>query len=108
MHQSRRLECAADGADAPVHHVGRGDHIGTRIRMRSRLAHQGFDRQVVLNVAPLVNEAVLTVRGEWIESDVGDDAEVRKFLFDRPDRLLGDAVGIPGLARVQATSFPAE
>ncbi len=81
MHQARRLECAADGADAPVHHVGRGDHVGTRIRMRSRLPHQGFDRQVVLNVAALVDEAVLTVRGEWIECDVRDDARAPEIPF---------------------------
>ena len=45
------LECAADRADPPVHHVGGGHHVGARIRVRARLAHQGFDGQVVLDIA---------------------------------------------------------
>ena len=105
--QTGGLERGADGADAPIHHVGRSNHIGAGIRMRARLAHQGFDREVVLDVAGVVDQTVLTVRRERIESHIGDDAEARKLLFDRPHRLLGNAVGIPGFARVQRLFFSA-
>ena len=69
--------------------------------MRARLAHQGFDGQVVQHVALVIDQTVLAVGGEGIEGHIGDDAEVRKLLLDRAHRRLRNAVGIPGLARVQ-------
>ena len=75
VHQARRLERRANGADAAVHHVGRGDHVRSGVRVRARLAHQRFDGEVVLHVACVVDQPVLAVRRERIESDVRDDAE---------------------------------
>jgi hypothetical protein len=37
---------------------------------------------------------------ERVERDIGDDAEFGDGLLDRPDRALGQALGVPGLATV--------
>jgi hypothetical protein len=92
----------ADGADAPVHHVGGCHHIGTGIGMRARLAHQGFHGQIVEDVAAFIQQTILTVRRIGIERDVRNDAKIGKCLFHGPHRLLRNALGIPGLARVDA------
>ena len=55
----------------------------------ARLPHQRLDREIVQHVAGLVDQTVLAVGGEGIERHVGDDAELRKFLFDGAYRLAG-------------------
>ena len=102
MDQPCVLEGGADGADPAVHHVGRSNHVGPRVGVRARLAHQRFDGEVVLDVARRVDQPVLPVGGEGIQGDVGDHAELRKLPLDRPHGPLGQALGIPGFSRVQA------
>ena len=45
--RSLRVERAADGADAAIHHVGGRDDVASGLRLDQRLAHQHGDRLVV-------------------------------------------------------------
>ena len=99
---ARRFQRGADRADAAVHHVRRRDDVGAGLGVRQRLLDQRFDGGVVDDVAGLVDEAVLAVRRERIERDVGDHAELRKCLLQRAHRALREAFGIPRLARIEA------
>ena len=64
--------------------------------------HERRDRHVVHHVTGLVDDAVLAVGGERIERDVGDHAEFRHGLLDRTHGTLGQAIGVPGFAAVEA------
>jgi len=96
------LERVADRADAPVHHVGGRDDVGAGLGMGAGLAYQGVDGDVVHHVALGIDDAVLTVGGEGVQRDVGDHAQFGQGRLQGPHRPLGQAVGIPGLGRVQA------
>jgi hypothetical protein len=95
------FERDADRADATVHHVRRRDDVGAGLGVRDGLLDQRFDGDVVDDVTAVVDEAVLAVRGERVERDVGDDAEFGKFLLERAHRALDEAIRIPRLARVE-------
>ncbi len=68
--------------------------------MGERLPDQRIDSHVVLHVTVIVEDAVLTVSGEGIERDVGDDPKLRETRAQGAGGALGDAIGIPGLGRV--------
>ena len=65
------------------------------------LLDQRGHRHVVHDVTAVVDDAVLSVRRERIERDVGDDAEFRHFVLDRAHGALRQAVGVPGFAAVE-------
>ena len=52
-------------------------------RLRQRLLHQDIERDVVDDVAVVVDHAILAVGGIRIERDVGHDAELGKALLQR-------------------------
>ena len=56
-----------------------------------------FDRVVVDDVAGLVDEPVVAVRGVGIERDVGQDADLRHRVLDRLDRAADEIVGVERL-----------
>ncbi len=58
---------------------------------------------VVDHVAAVVDQAVLAMRGERIERDIGDHAQLGKLRLQRAHGALRQAIGIPCLARVFAT-----
>ena len=99
------FERVADGADAAVHHVARRDDVGAGLGVRQRLLHQRVDRDVVDDVAGVVDDAVLPVRRERVERDVGDHAELGHGFLDRAHGALREAFGIPGL-RCRPGSWP--
>ena len=80
------VECRAYRADAPIHHVGRGDDVNAGCRVDERLALQHRDRFIVEHVARFVDHAVLPMGGVRIKRDVGDHAQFRKPLFQRGNR----------------------
>ncbi len=43
--------------------------------------------------------------GEGIQRHVGDDAQLRETLTQRTGRTLGDALGVPGLGRIEGFLF---
>jgi hypothetical protein len=71
--ESRTIERAADGADSPIHHVGRGDHIAASLGLHKRLPAEHCDRFIVDDVA-VAKEPVMAVAGIGVECDVTDDA----------------------------------
>ena len=77
MDQPGAFKRAADGADAPIHHVGGRDDVGAGIGVRARLAHQRLDRFVVQHIACLIDQTVLAMGGEGIERHIGDHAQTR-------------------------------
>ena len=72
------VQRAPEGAHAPVHHVGRRDHIGAGLCVSKRLLLQDGNRFVVQHITRRVDEAVLPMAGVGVERDVGDDAHLRK------------------------------
>ena len=62
--------------------------------MAERLLDQHGQCLVVEHVASAVDEAVLTVDGVGIERHVGDDAELREFLLQRPHHARHEAFGV--------------
>ncbi len=91
------LQRAADGTDAPVHHVRGRDHVGTGFGVGQRLALQRLDGDVVDHIAGVVDDPVLPVGGEGVQGGIRDQAQLRNRLFHRAHRPLSQAVGIPGL-----------
>ena len=73
--------------------------------MGARLAYQGFNCQIVLDVAIAVDQPVLAVGRERIQGHIGDDAQVRKLRFDRAHGPLRDAVRVPGFPGIQRFLF---
>ena len=71
-----RLERLADRADAAVHHVARRDDVDAGLGLHQRLLRQHRHGLVVEDVAGRVEQAVLAVRGERVERDVGHQAEL--------------------------------
>ncbi len=71
------LERAADRADAAVHHVARRDDVDAGGGLDQRLARQHRHRLVVEDVAGVVDQAVLAMRGVRIEGDVGHQRRAR-------------------------------
>src|SRR5213594_821635 len=55
----RPVERLADGRHPPVHHVGRGDDIGARPRLRHRGLRQQLERRVVENLVTLHDDQTL-------------------------------------------------
>ena len=68
--------------------------------MRQRLFDQYIDGFVIEYIAVMINQAILTVRCERIESDVGDDAHIGTALFDCADCALGKSVRVVSLGGV--------
>ncbi|MNZ74447.1 hypothetical protein D3C78_928960 [compost metagenome] len=100
-----QLQGFTDGLDAAVHHVRWCDHLGTGFGMGQRLAYQGIDGDVVLDVAFFIENAVLAVGGEWVQGNVGDHPQFRETLTQGTSGTLGNTVGIPGFGAVEGFLF---
>src|SRR5439155_20004378 len=86
----------ANGAHPAIHHVAGRHNVPARFRVTGRGAGEEFERRVVENfrAAPvLANDAAMAVFHVFAEANVGDDEQLRKFLFQSPHRLLNNAVG---------------
>jgi hypothetical protein len=90
---------------ATVHHVARRDDIRPGFGVRQRLFDERFYGDVVQYVTRFIDDAVLAMGREWIERDVGDDAQLWKRFLDCLDRPLREAVSIPGLLAVETFRF---
>ena len=92
----------ANAPDAAVHHVGGRDDVDAGRGLRERLLDEHLQRHVVDDVAGLVDDAVLAVRGVGIERDVGHDAEFGKALLQRAHRARHETFRVVGFAPVEA------
>ena len=88
---SRRVECIADLPDAPIHHIGRCDHVDSRFRLRQRLPAQDVDRLVIDDPVTL-HHAVMSVGGERIERDIANDTDLRHRFLESPDGPVAEVV----------------
>ncbi len=93
------LEALANGADAPVHHVGGREDVGAGLRLHQRLAHERFERLVVGDLRA-AHEAVVAVAGVGVERHVEDDADVEARRLDRARRPAHEVLRIERLARI--------
>ena len=92
----RGVERAADGADPPVHHVGRRDDVAAGVRLDERLLDQHLDGLVVEDLA-VPQQAVMAVAGIGIERDVAQHADIGHFLLDGADGAADEVFRIEGL-----------
>ncbi len=89
------VERLSDCADAAVHHVARGDEVGTGGGMGER----GFDEQrdalVIQNVEMVAvdpRDAAMAVAHVFAEADIRNDEQLGTFGLDRTNRFLHDAI----------------
>ncbi len=92
------VERLADGADAAVHHVGGGDHVRTRFRLKHGGA--GNDRHtLVVHDDAVAEDSIVAVIGKRVERRVGDDADLRHGRLDGARRPAHQVVGVQDLRR---------
>ena len=89
------IQGLADGGDAAVHHVRRGDDVGTGFGLTDGDFVEQFQRGVVIDVV-VFDLAAVTVVGVLAEADVADDDHVRQGFLDGPDGALDRALRVPG------------
>ncbi len=94
------LQHRADRADAAVHHVAGGDDVDAGLGLHARLARQHGDGGVVDDVAGLVEQAVLAVRGERVQRDVRHHAQLGEMLLQRAHGTRDQSVGVERLGAV--------
>ena len=91
------IESFADGFDASVHHVGRGDEIGAGLGGEDRHLHERFDGAIVVHVrSGGVQDAVMSVRGVRIEGDVREDHRPRRLRLHLADRAVSEIRRVEG------------
>ena len=84
-----------DGCDAAVHHIRRGDDIGTGFGLADGDFVEQLQRRVVIDVVVFDLTAVAVVR-VLAEADVADDDHVRQGFLDGADGTLDRALRVPG------------
>ena len=96
---SRVFKGFADGEDASVHHVGRGDDLRACVGVAQGLFHQNFDGFVVEDIAVRIGQPVLPVDGVGVEGDIGHDAEFGEFLAQGAHDGRYESFGVVGFFR---------
>ena len=86
------LEGEADGANAPVHHVRRRDHIRARADMHQRLRDEALHRGIIRDRAILVQKAVMAVARIGIQRNVRDQTNFRRGILHGFQRARHEAV----------------
>jgi len=61
MRKTVLIERLPDCADPPIHHIGRRDHVDTRLRIRARGAHEQIDGAVVIDFVTCIEQSAVTV-----------------------------------------------
>ena len=90
-----------NGADAPVHHVGRRDDVATGRHLHQALLHQDIDRRVIVHIA-VAQYAVMAVAGIGIQRHVAQYADFRDGRLDGAHRAAHQVVGVQRFAAVIA------
>ena len=93
------FQSRADGADAPIHHVGRRDDIASGLSLDQRLAHEHFERFVICDIV-VDQKTVMAVAGVGIERHVAENADLRNCLLDRPHGAADQIAGVRGFAAI--------
>lgn len=56
--------------------------------MRQRLLYQHINGNVVQYIACLIDDAILTMCGEWIQRNISNDTKLWQFSFDSANCTL--------------------
>ena len=84
-------------ADLAVHHPRRGDDVGARLGLGHRDPGVELEGGVVVDLAPVVEDAAVAVVGVLVEAEVGDEHDrVAELVAQVAQGHLHDAVGVPG------------
>ena len=78
-----------------IHHIGRGDNIGTGLCVRKCGFGEEFTGSIVINLVVFYDSA-MSVRGVCTKADVGNYKQFGARFFDLPYRVLNDAIFGPG------------
>ena len=90
----RGFQRAANGANAPVHHVGGGNHIRTGFGMGKRLFNENIHGFVVKDIAAFIDQPVLAMAGEGVQRHVGDDPEFGQLALQFTYRTLRQSIRV--------------
>ena len=99
------LQRLTDGADAAIHHVGGGHHIGAGPGLAEGLPYQCLGGDVVQHIAALIDDAVLAMGGVGVESHIGDDAQLRVGRLQGAHDARHQAIVIPGGFGIQTLAL---
>ena len=91
------VERGPNGPHPAVHHVGWGDTVRARARLRHRLPAQELDRLVIENRAVVRHDAVVAVDVVRVEGDVRVNLQVGECGAQQADGALHEAVVVEGL-----------
>ena len=88
-----RLKRFSDCTDTAVHHVRWRNDISACFCVTYRLLNQGFLGDVIQHITVVINDAVLTVRGVRIQSNVRDNPKLWQSGFECFYCALNQAIG---------------
>ncbi len=94
---TRAVEGGPDRGDPPVHHVGRGNDVGTGHRLADRGAGKQAKRPIIVHL-PADQNAAMPMVGVFAGADIRDHQDIRRVPFDGSNRLLHDPIGVVGAA----------
>ena len=89
------VERGPQGADPAVHHVARSDDVGTGLGLGDRSTGEKLERQVVVDLAVLTQDAAVPVACVLAQAEVGDDQEIGMLGLDRARGGLDDPLVVP-------------
>lgn len=92
------IEVEADCADAAIHHIGRGDEVGTGLGLEDGHAGEDLDGAVIIDLLSIEGEDPIMAMGSvGIEGDIGPDLDLREVLFEEADGAEEEGFGVEGL-----------
>ena len=87
------VQSQADGADASIHHVGGGYHVGARIRVHDSHSRELLEGRIIV-YTPIDHQSVVPVGRVCVERDVRDQDHPGAGGLDGADGLGIEAVRI--------------
>src|SRR5690625_3158437 len=95
------IKYLAQGSDPTVHHVTWRYNIHARLCLGQGLLTQYLYRGLIEHIPLIVDDAILTVAGIWIQSHISQNAYFRKALFQLGDDARYEPLGISSLFTVR-------
>ena len=94
IHKTMTFKLITDTANTPIHHVTGCNNIRTGFSMRNRLLYQRIYRTVVQDITILINNAVLAMGREWIQSNISHNAHFRTSILNGFNCSLSQTIRI--------------
>ena len=91
-----RIQRLAQRRHLTIHHRGRRDDVGARVRMGNGCLRQQIERRVIVDGSVVQQHAAVSVIGVLTQANVGDDGDVLERVLQGGRGLLDNAVWVVG------------